>query len=55
MSRKNPAFPDDSEGLRHDPGDPDDASNEDLWFLPAPIEDEPEHLPPGPRAEPSEA
>lgn len=28
---------------------------EDLWFLPGPIEDEPDFLPPGPRAEPDEA
>jgi hypothetical protein len=29
-------------------------SQDDLWFLPGPIEDEPEYLPPGPRAEPRE-
>lgn len=31
------------------------ASEEDLWFLPGPLEDEPDFLPPGPRSEPSEA
>jgi hypothetical protein len=30
----------------------EDASEEDLWFLPGPIEEEPDDLPPGPRAEP---
>jgi len=31
-----------------------DASEDDLWFLPGPIEDEPDYLAPGPRAEPPE-
>lgn len=30
------------------------ASEDDLWFLPGPMEDEPDYLPPGPRAEPRE-
>ena len=30
------------------------ASEDDLWFLPGPMEEEPDYLPPGPRAEPSE-
>ncbi len=30
-------------------------TEDDLWFLPGPIEDEPADLPPGPRAEPQEA
>jgi hypothetical protein len=29
-------------------------SEDDLWFLPGPIEDEPDDLPPGPKAEPGE-
>jgi hypothetical protein len=29
-------------------------SEDDLWFLPGPIEEEPDDLPPGPRAEPRE-
>jgi hypothetical protein len=29
-------------------------SDEDLWFLPGPVEEEPDDLPPGPRAEPAE-
>jgi len=36
--------------------EPDDASSEeDLWFLPGPVETEPDDLPPGPRAEPPDA
>jgi hypothetical protein len=30
----------------------EERSEDDLWFLPGPIEDEPDDLPPGPRAEP---
>jgi hypothetical protein len=30
------------------------ASEDDLWFLPGPFEEEPDYLPPGPRAEPRE-
>jgi len=33
----------------------EEASEDDLWFLPGPIEAEPDDLPPGPRAEPREA
>jgi hypothetical protein len=33
-------------------GEVDETSDDDLWFLPAPIEEEPVHAPPGPRAEP---
>jgi hypothetical protein len=29
-------------------------SEDDLWFLPGPMEEEPDYLPPGPRAEPRE-
>lgn len=32
----------------------EETSEADLWFLPGPIEEEPDHLPPGPRAEPRE-
>jgi hypothetical protein len=31
------------------------SSEDDLWFLPGPMEEEPEYLPPGPWAEPREA
>ena len=33
----------------------DGTSEDDLWFLPGPIDDEPDDSPPGPRAEPREA
>lgn len=33
----------------------EERSEDDLWFLPGPIADEPDVLPPGPRAEPREA
>jgi hypothetical protein len=32
----------------------ENTSDDDLWFLPAPMEEEPAYLPPGPRAEPEE-
>ncbi|WP_425101462.1 hypothetical protein [Tropicibacter sp. S64] len=32
----------------------EEASEDDLWFLPGPMEEEPDYLPPGPRAEPCE-
>lgn len=38
-----------------DPAEAEEAANEeDLWFLPGPLEDEPDVLSPGPRTEPSE-
>ena len=30
----------------------EDTSEDDLWFLPGPVEEEPDYLPPGPQAEP---
>jgi len=45
-------FPDDfDDPLDATEGD-EDASEDDLWFLPGPVEEEPDYLPPGPRAEP---
>ncbi|WP_208323277.1 hypothetical protein [Rhodovulum visakhapatnamense] len=35
-------------------GEVDETSDDDLWFLPGPIEEETDDLPPGPRAEPHE-
>lgn len=37
-----------------DPGGREQASEDDLWFLPGPMEEEPDYLLPGPLAEPSE-
>ena len=51
MKHQASAFPDDY----HDPLDGveevEEASKDDLWFLPGPIEEEPDDLPSGPRAE----
>ena len=33
----------------------EEADEEDLWFLPGPLEEEPDDLPPGPRAEPRDS
>lgn len=47
-----PTFPDDfDDPLINVEGD-EDVSEDDLWFLPGPLEEEPDDLPPGPRAEP---
>jgi hypothetical protein len=50
-----------STALRGDLDDPldgveevEEISEEDMWFVPGPIEVEPDDLPPGPRAEPRE-
>jgi len=50
MIPRNPSLP--NEPNAHSPED--DTGDDDLWFLPGPIEEEPDHLPPGPRAEPQE-
>ena len=34
-----------------DPEGLEETSEDDLWFLPGPMEEEPDYLPPGPRAE----
>jgi len=45
--------------LKSESTDPSDeaifAPEEDLWFLPGPLEDEPDYLPPWPRSDQSEA
>ena len=47
---------DDFEEVPNGPHDPHDGQTEeeDLWFLPGPVEEEPDYLPPLPRTEPSE-
>lgn len=37
------------------PEEPEQMSEDDLWFLPGPSGEEPEYLPPGPRAERDES
>jgi hypothetical protein len=55
MKPQAPAFHDDSDALFLDGEVVEQASEDDLWFLPGPMDDEPDYLPPGPRAEPREA
>ncbi len=50
MTARDPYHGDRSGRIDEDTSDPD----KDLWFLPGPVEDEPDFLPPGPRAEPDE-
>ena len=45
---------DESDALSIDAEEVEQASEDDLWFLPGPMDDEPDYLPPGPRAEPRE-
>ncbi len=52
MRRQVPVLPDDPD---YHTDDAASAPEDDLWFLPGPVEEEPDDLPPGPRAEPREA
>ena len=52
MRHRSPSFPDDPEDLASGMRGTDQASEDDLWFLPGPMEEAPDYLPPGPRAEP---
>ena len=45
---------DEYDALILDDEEVEQASEDDLWFLPGPMEEEPDYLPPGPRAEPCE-
>ena len=55
MKPQVPALHDESDPLFRDAEEVDQSSEDDLWFLPGPMEEEPDYLPPGPRAEPREA
>ncbi|WP_341224298.1 hypothetical protein [Loktanella salsilacus] len=55
MKTQAPAFNDESDYLVFDAEEVEQSSEDDLWFLPGPMEEEPDYLPPGPRAEPREA
>ncbi len=46
---------DESDDPLADAGEVEQAYEDDLWFLPGPLGEEPDYLPPGPRAEPREA
>jgi hypothetical protein len=55
MKPQAPAFHDETDALFLGGEEVEQASEDDLWFLPGPMEEEPDYLPPGPRAEPREA
>lgn len=55
MKPQAPALHDEYDALILDGEEVEQASENDLWFLPGPMEEEPDYLPPGPRAEPREA
>ncbi|MDF3419505.1 hypothetical protein HKX23_14120 [Sulfitobacter sp. KE29] len=55
MKPQAPANSDDSDALFLDAEEVEQSPENDLWFLPGPMEEEPDYLPPGPRAEPREA
>ena len=55
MKPQAPAFHDESDVLFLDAEEVEQSSEDDHWFLPGPMEEEPDYLPPGPRAEPREA
>jgi hypothetical protein len=54
MKPQASALPDDFDDPLAGVEEVEEASEDDLWFLPGPIEEEPDDLPPGPRAEPRE-
>ena len=54
MDPKSIALYDDRDDLPGDTEEAEQASEDDLWFLPGPMEEEPDYLLPGHRAEPSE-
>lgn len=51
MNPQAPSIYDESQDPLTDAEEVEQASDDDLWFLPGPIEEEPNYLPPGPRAE----
>jgi hypothetical protein len=54
MMPGTPSLHDESEALVIDAEEVEQASEDDLWFLPGPMDNEPDYLPPGPRAKPRE-
>jgi hypothetical protein len=51
MNYQASAIPDDFDDPRTDAEEAEERTEDDLWFLPGPIEEETDDLPPGPRAE----
>lgn len=54
MTPQVPFMYTESDALVTDVEEVEQGSEDDLWFLPSPLEEEPDDLPPGPRAEPRE-
>ena len=54
MNARIPSLLDEYDPLETGIEEAEHASEDDLWFLPGPAEEEPDYLPPGPRAEPKE-
>ena len=54
MNTRSQLFLDDRDPFEAGREDVEQASEDDLWFLPGPAEEETDYLPPGPRAEPKE-
>ena len=54
MKLHHPVLHDELDDLPGDADEVEQASEDDLWFLPGPMEEEPDCLPPGPRAGPNE-
>lgn len=54
MKRQVPSYKDDYDDPSDDSVAEEETPEDDLWFLPGPMEDAPDDLPPGPRAEPPE-
>lgn len=54
MTPQHPSLYDDFDNLSANVEEVEQASEADLWFLPGPMEEEPDYLLPGPRAEPRE-
>lgn len=55
MRYQIPYILDDPKEFPDDIGQAEETSEEDLWFLPGPLDEEPDYLPPVPQAEPSES
>ena len=55
MKPKALVFHDENDALPIEADEVEQSSEDDLWFLPGPMEDEPDYLPPGPRAEPRDS
>lgn len=55
MNRFRQTYMDDDGVPLEDMEAPEDRDDADLWFLPGPMEDEPDYLPPGPAPEPKES